>query len=203
MLAPIMAERAFAPGNDPYLLMLREQYRTLKAREAELDAREKQLEADREAVAEDRARLDVARQHYEAFLASQPPQTAAQMKFYGGGEQLPLTDEQRSALYADFKGPPTAPIPLPMRMGAKRRRVLDAVATGNGLTTREIADKTGVDVDVVRNITAAETKAGIFARQGDKLYMTPAGLDYLNRANAHFGPPQKETPPTAASGVFQ
>jgi hypothetical protein len=186
------------PETDRYLAQLDEQSKALDSREAEAKARVAQGNADLRAVAEDRAKLMVARQHYETFLAASKPQPQAKMDF---GPNLPGEQPAGATfvLHASYE------IPLPMRMGAKRRRVLDAVATaGQGQTTREIAEKSGVQIDVARNITAAETKLGIFVRQGDKLYMTPAGLDYLNRVNEKFGPAQKETPPaTAASGVFQ
>ena len=185
---------------DPYKQMLTDQAKALVAREADITAREAQLKADREAIAQDRAKLDIARQHYEAFLASrrtpENPFHVPTDEFDDdyGGEPMEIGGRQQTA----------GPIPLPLRFGPKRRRVLEEVATAtNGLTTREISDRTNVQVDVVRNIVASEIEKTIFARHGDRIVMTPAGLDYLNRATAKFGPAQKETPPATASGVFQ
>ncbi len=184
-------------NHDPYLVMLTDQAKALDGREAQLAVREEQIKADRTAIAQDRAKLEVAKQHYLAFLASKkaaPEATTFRVAQCGGesgpGVLPPLEEAVRP------------PIPLPLRMGNKRRQVLDEVATAtNGLTTREISERTNVIQDVVRNIVSAEIKEGIFLRHGDRIVMTPAGLDYLNRANAKFGVPQKNTPPATASGV--
>ena len=174
--------------NDPYLASLEAQEKKLDAEERALDEMEAALKAGRDSVAAGRVTVRAARDHYLGFLAEQ---------------------RKRAVPEKDYRGDPmpsgVAVIPLPSRIGPKHRCILEAIREGDGLTARQIADQTGVKVDVIRNFIIEDSALGILDRPDGRAILTPAGKDYMERLAAKFGPPAplEETPPAAASGVFQ
>jgi hypothetical protein len=143
---------------------------------------EAQYKADRETIAAERAGVEQARRHFLDYLAKK-------------GKALP------APVQPALPGVRTGAIPLPMRMGSQRRLMLDTLfAARDGLTPREIAKQTGVLSKVIYTYGQREIAAGIIYKAGDRFVMTEAGRDYVVRANAKFGPVQKQEAPQAQAG---
>ena len=175
-----------APNPSPFDLYLA----SLTQKDADLDQRQAELDAayqrDSEALAAERAEIQAAMRHGQAFVQSQGNGSAPVIK-----AAAPPTIERTVApeLSKDERY-------WAKRLGAKHAEVLQALKL-RGSTTRDISAQTGVAVDVVRNFMHADVRRGMVKRRGSKIHITPVGERVLSAATAEA---QKESAPSPKTG---
>lgn len=172
------------PSGIDYLADLDDQLRMLDSRETSLETKYK---AEKVEIATTRDGLAQARKHFLDYLTrTRSDPTAPQASLLPGVQE--------------------STIPLPTRMGELRRSMLDIlVRNPHGLRVKEINRLTGILEKVVYTYAHRDTALGILKKDGDRLVLTEAGRDYMERAAVKFGPPPQklETPPAEAGGALQ
>lgn len=175
---------------DPYLRFLEEQIAGLIKRESDIDAMEAKLRADRAALAKEREEIEVAARRYREFLNRNRGATDE-------ADESPNSSNESGGAWATSGGTAEPGFKkLSTRVGPKRRLVLEAVAALGPLSTREIAELTNINVEVVRNFVRDDVINGVLAREGeknDRIAMTDLGRDFMRRAGIQVEAPSQNT----------
>lgn len=177
------------PKTDPYLSYLSSQMADFAKREVHIQQQEERLKTAKEALFADRNRVTAAAQSYREFLAEQGKETTLLEELLGSSA---LTTPPAMASTGQQSN----------RVGAKRRKVLEALAeyTADGLTASisELAEMADVEKTLVGNVIWDDRRRGNIETISDGQHrMTVIGFDLLRRIGSDKGklvPAEIKTP---------
>jgi hypothetical protein len=157
---------------DLYLKSLEDRGKDISRRESSLVKQEETIRAQRVQLEKDRAAWEAASTHYREFLKSQGKQS----------HSIAVNENTNEKETTDFST-------LNLRVGPKRKAILAFIAkqskAGRKVTTREITDETGQDSTIVSNVVWSDRKREFLDRDGDRIFMTHKGFEFVVQAGVY------------------